>query len=105
MNLTPPNPLVDDVNGRWANARPIAATQLGVQMAFPRGVAITLPTDGKLTMKAIAEATINVPRNTLTGALVVAGDIIPVGNVRAGTVSLQGRTHSTFRAAAAPAGG
>jgi len=86
-NLTPTNPVGGDVDGQWRHDGPAASAQVGLNVSLPSGASITIGTDGKLTVKAIGEATFDVPVARFTGMIEAAGD------VKSGSISLQGHRH------------
>ena len=85
-NLAPTNPNGGDVDGQWTAGANGGAVP-GLHITMPSGAEITIAGDGKITLKAISEATFDVPKARFTGNIEAAGD------VKAGTVSLRNHIH------------
>ncbi|RVT91411.1 hypothetical protein EOD42_22410 [Rhodovarius crocodyli] len=97
-NLAPTNPVGGDVDGQWRHGGAAAAAQVGLHVAMPSGASFTIDTDGKLAVKAIGEATFDVPVAKFSGSIEAAGD------VTAGGISLQGHRHSGVQGGAGNTG-
>jgi len=96
--LAPASPVGGDVDGQWRHSGGNASAQVGIAISLPSGAKITVALDGKVSITAIGQLTIDVPTANFTG------DIIATGDVKAGSVSLKNHKHGGVQGGGAQTG-